>query len=108
MPIKESVTVDEVIAILNRAIDEDIIAMTALFGVRVKCNEDLSNDPTIPVRSHEDDSVTVGVMGIINGLFGYDDKTGDGVIMGTGKEGALDRFIRVDHSKRQDLTRSEP
>lgn len=70
MAIKESVTIKDVVALLNRAAKKDLVAMRSLIETRVPCNKALGDDPTILVTEEG----SVGLLGIINGLFGVDDK----------------------------------
>ena len=76
-----SVSVDDAIAVLNRAVEADREAMSQLFATRIVCNDDLADDPTIQVLSHKElvpqgplglmrDYTLVGLLGIINGIFG--------------------------------------
>lgn len=73
--IKESVTIDRTIEILNEALMLDPRAMTDLCESRVRCNDALTEHPTIqvgPTWSSKENQV--GLIGIINGLFGVDDR----------------------------------
>lgn len=80
MPIKESVTIDEAIDLLNSAIKADKRAMHNLIEARVMCNKELANHPTIQISSyHVEGQYVVGLLGILNGLFGID-KRGWGAI----------------------------
>ncbi len=77
MAIKESVTIQDVVDLLNRAAKKDLVAMRTLIETRVPCNKVLGDDPTIQVtESFEGGSrgFSVGVLGILNGIFGTDDK----------------------------------
>src|SRR6266446_4329329 len=97
--IKMTVNVDDVLALLNEARVLDPDALALLVGTRVWCNEALANHPTIQVSSSEacgdasclcedaslqttlPDGISlerkkwrVGLIGILNGLFGtYED-----------------------------------
>lgn len=100
MAIKETITIDDVIEVLNRAVKKDPDGMARLMNTRVECNSVIANDETIQVRSipkrgsvhatmdemefvEVDGGVTylVGPMGLINGLFGIDDRTRFGAIV---------------------------
>jgi len=111
MPIKESVTLDEAIAILNRALEEDRVAISELMlDHKVECNGALADDETIQVgkRLKLGESVsTVGVLGILNGLFGIDDDMYDTHYGAIGAQvdkddGTIQSFSRVDHEKVRD------
>lgn len=70
-------TPDEAIGVLNRALSADRDAMRALFSTRIACNKALADDPTIQVLKEPDGSLSVGPMGLLNGLFGIrDDRFG--------------------------------
>lgn len=83
-----SVTVLDALALLNEAVDLDHEAMRALCEGRVPCNEDLARHPTIQVSSCQSAKSTaksayrVGLIGILNGLFGIDPESGFGAIAG--------------------------
>jgi len=62
-----------VVAVLNRALESDPHAISALFENRVFCNRKLANDPTIQVREREGRSPNIGTLGIINGIVGIND-----------------------------------
>jgi hypothetical protein len=70
---RESVTKDEAIELLNAALSLDPEAMKALAFSRVECNEPLAVHPTIQVIRVGEKNM-VGLMGILNGLFGVDDR----------------------------------
>ena len=66
-----SVTVQDAVGMLNRALAADRPAIAALIANRMPCNEALADDPTIQVgRQHG--GFNVGMLGILNGLFGVD------------------------------------
>lgn len=69
---KEQITVDEVIAYLNELIEIDKPAMAALVANRVPCNRAMADHPTVQVAA-QNDGFHVGMLGIINGMFGVDD-----------------------------------
>lgn len=104
MPIKQSVTLDETICVLNRALQKDRDAISKLFLRRkVKCNDELADDETIQVGKRGN-SPTIGPIGILNGLFGIDDDmdTGYGTCYGAigarvGDDGNIVTFEKVDH-----------
>ena len=99
MPIQESVTIDEVVEVLNRANELDPHAMRTLVAHRVACNENLVKDPTIQVMAaSQKGPAAVGLVGIVNGLFGVDEK-GWGpiaVVMKGDSQGTVKEFMRID------------
>ena len=67
----EKVSVDHAVKVLNEALEMHHDAMLELINFRVPCNEELSNHPTIQVRAYDMDvKYSVGILGIINGIFG--------------------------------------
>jgi hypothetical protein len=111
MPIKESVTLDDAIAILNRALEEDRVAISELIlDHKVECNGALADDETIQVGKRlklGEPVSTVGVLGILNGLFGIDDDMYDTQYGAIGAQvdkddGTIQSFSRVDHEKVRD------
>ncbi len=68
---RTSVTVDEAITLLNQLIASDADAVTALFETRVPCNDAFADHPTVQVvQWSRTGTCTVGMLGILNGLFG--------------------------------------
>lgn len=76
---RNSVTLDETIEFLNELLKYDKPAIARLLQKRTSCNEDLSNHPTVQVGGR-DGTYVVGVLGILNGLFGIN-KNGWGEII---------------------------
>jgi len=72
--INSPLSLDKAIETLNRFVRADPEAMRLLIETRVPCNETLANDPTCQV-SGWDGTVKVGLLGILNGLYGtYDEE----------------------------------
>lgn len=90
---KLSITVDEAIALLNEAVALDRPAMAALLANRVPCNEALADHPSIQVQAQHG-GYHVGLLGIINGLFGVDDE-GKGLICYVFADGHLQGFAKT-------------
>lgn len=67
-----SVSVDHAIAVLNRAVQKDREAVQALIQNRVPCNVALAEDSTIQVGDRNG-QYSVGLLGIVNGIFGADE-----------------------------------
>lgn len=102
MAIAEVVTLREVIHLLNNLIALDPIAVKNLVENRVVCNESLCEHETVQTMFDPERKVClVGVLGVINGLFGvYDDgpKKGYGAIEAVysdDKDEKILRFRRV-------------
>ena len=115
MPIQESVSIDGVLEVLNRALLKDRVAISKLFvgsSCKVSCNKDLADDDTIQVGSAKRwnrDVSTVGALGIINGLFGVDDATGYGAIGASvdTESSTITVFHRVNHSKVREMQKKK-
>ena len=61
--------IDTAIEVLNRVHDADPSVLPTLINYRVPCNEAVADDPTVQVGEYE--GITkVGLLGIVNGLFG--------------------------------------
>lgn len=148
MPIRKKVSIDDALKVLNRALLADPKAMAALREAKVECNRKLAEDPEVqcgmkrhpgsvhdvyqddePVEVGGRNIYTVGFLGVLNGIFGIDDRTRHGALAAVyevvcpnckldAKEGskyvmgdpcpnctvplrlgALRKFIKVDHSK---------
>jgi hypothetical protein len=106
MPIKQSVTLDEVVEVLNRALEKDRGAISELIlDGKVVCNEELAEDETVQVgkkRQCGKDVHTIGVLGLLNGFFGIDDdehRTFFGAIAAHVGDDGVERFSKVDHKK---------
>lgn len=93
--IKPSVTITEVVEFLNGLNRLDPVAMTALVENRVHCNIAVADHPTVQVSTRKDEDgegYEVGLLGIINGIFGTDAK-GWGPIAAEYDEGRIIRFV---------------
>jgi hypothetical protein len=97
--IRQSITPQDAVDLLNEALQLDGDAMTKLVGQRVECNRALADHPTIQsghpdIFIGEDDPCEihcVGLLGIINGLFGIDEN-GYGAIAAHIDEGKIIKF----------------
>jgi hypothetical protein len=70
-----SVSVDDAIAVLNQIHRADPTVMPVLIGHRVPCNRELGDHPTVQVglidgADKNDQRYEVGLLGILNGIFG--------------------------------------
>ena len=68
--IRNSITVDQVLEVLNRAVAADKDALKQLLQARISCNDKLASDPEIQVGCYHTGKPTIGVLGLLNGLFG--------------------------------------
>lgn len=94
--ISKMTTLDYVIEFLNELILIDPIAMHELFlNRRVKCNKALAHHPSVQVKGHKDGSFDVGILGILNGIFGTDKDGYGGIVMvidDDGESTSIQRF----------------
>ena len=75
MAVKEKVTLDKVVDLLNQALELDPEAINELFSTRVVCKDGLADHPTIQVFTDKERGFSrVGLIGIINGIFGIDNE----------------------------------
>jgi hypothetical protein len=67
-------TAADAVDLLNQLCALDRDAMQALVAARVPCNQALGDHPTVQVGARPDDgSYTLGLLGVLNGLFGVID-----------------------------------
>ena len=90
----EVVSVDQVIELLNELVEIDAPAIAALIANRVPCNQSLADHPTVQVGAQHG-GFHVGVLGVLNGLFGTDER-GRGLITAEFVDGNLISFRRSD------------
>jgi hypothetical protein len=94
--IQETVTLDSVIDLLNEALELDQEAMSNLVSNRAECNEALAEHPTIQCSSHHvEGTYTIGLLGIINGIFGVDEDLYGAVTMVL-EDGKITKVVRTD------------
>lgn len=73
MAIRESITMKEAIDFLNSLVAKDADAVTTLIEQRVPCNQAMADHPTVQCLL-TDNGGKVGLLGILNGLFGSNDQ----------------------------------
>ena len=100
MAIRNEVTIDQVLEVLNEAVKADRHAMHALVNMHVRCNRNLLEHPTIECGKTTGGLAYVGLLGILNGLFGVYDS---GELAGRGPicavvDGADGKLVRLDRS----------
>ncbi len=88
--VKSSVKIQETVDFLNSLLTIDRVVITALFSVRISCNKDMADHPTVQVGA-EGNYYQVGMIGILNGLFGSD-KNGWGHISAEYDNGTIKNF----------------
>lgn len=70
--LRNSVSIQDTIDFLNALIDLDDAAIHGLISTRILCNEALANHSTVQVGQENNVNI-VGILGLLNGLFGIDD-----------------------------------
>ncbi len=83
--------VTSAINILNEALDRDPAAITELVNMRVPCNKQLSDHPTIHTTVIEG-VFRLGVLGLLNGALG---SSPSGVIGAEGQMNDAGRFVKI-------------
>jgi hypothetical protein len=92
--IRNSISPDDAIALLNEALELDRVGVSQLFLRTASINQALADHPTIQVGAHPDGSYYVRTLGLLNGLFGVADD-GYGPIAAEEENGLILRFIRI-------------
>lgn len=97
--IRESVSIDDVVALLNEALALDAEAISRLFLCRVPCNTALADHPTIQCGSRESiQHRVVGPLGLLNGMFGVDERGWGAICAVVENHASITRFERVSAS----------
>ena len=68
----KNISVADVVNYLNDLLIIDPIAINGLFSLRISCNAEMRDHPTIQVGTLGKTFGIVGIIGILNGLFGTD------------------------------------
>lgn len=93
--LKETISRKEAIEYLNSILWADPEAINQLFlANRVQCNETLAGHESAQV-GFDDGKYLIGTLGVINGLFGVDEK-GMGAIAALCYEGKISGFISTE------------
>lgn len=96
--IKNSVSIQEVIEFLNELVEINQEAVENLIEQRVECNKKLADHPTVQVTAYDGEHPKVGLLGVLNGLFGANEE-GWGPIMAVFDEHKLIGFQRTIRKK---------
>lgn len=99
---EQDAIIDRVIAELNSALQADPVAITTLCGIRVPCNETLTNHPTVQVWCPPNACATVAVIGLLNSTLDAvvgstaEQRDGNGFVAGAWnyQTGVLEKFVR--------------
>lgn len=97
--------VQTAIEVLNRIHAADPSVLPALIAHRVPCNRAVADDPTVQVGKIDgtDDEWEVGLLGIVNGLYGVQGPKGVGFIAAH-----YDDEHRLTHFTYNELSRDAP
>jgi hypothetical protein len=68
--LKETIEIDDEIQLLNELLKLDPIAINSLVDQRIFCNNSIANHPTVQVSSVDQNTTKLGILGVLNGLFG--------------------------------------
>ena len=100
IPKRDEVTVEQVVELLNQALEADDVALTDLIQTRVACNEKLAKHSSIQVglapgcdQGDKKLFYEVGILGLLNGLFGIDEKQWGAIAAEMDKAGHIHRFV---------------
>jgi len=72
--IQETISVEQTLEFLNEALKTDPDAVQRLFEKKAVCNDAMAGHPTIQVDCADKGFPKFGVLGLLNGLFGIDEK----------------------------------
>lgn len=89
--LKETVTQQEAIDFLNELLKIDRETVQKLIKNRIICNKDLAYHSTVQVQRNGNNYV-VGLLGILNGLFGTDDAGYGAIASLENSDGTILRF----------------
>jgi hypothetical protein len=91
------VTVDDALAVLQQIFEMDPEAIAKMLAVRVPCNERLAGHSTVQVSEDAPGQFTVGVMGLLNGIFGVRTNMAGYLAYILEQDGRVSGFCRTDH-----------
>ena len=89
----KEVFADAAIEVLNRALKADPEAVQALIEYRHPCNNDMAHDPTIQCEEPISNTYRVGVLGLINGIIGVNERNW-GLVCAVFEDGKIEKFIK--------------
>lgn len=100
MSIKESITVQDACDLLNEYLSLDYPSCSRLITHRVNCNKAISDHPTIQTKDFPGRSKwRVGVLGLLNGMFGADDNSVGAISYELDPEGRIVHFLPTPERK---------
>ena len=93
--IKEAVTIQDAIDLLNDLLKLDYDCISRLITTRLYCNDQIVNHPTVTVYSEASGSASLGLMGMINGLFGTNENGAGPICFEIGEDGKISNFKKT-------------
>ena len=95
MTIKNEITLQDTVDFLNYMLKADSFVTNALFSMRFPCNKEIRFSPTIQVGLLNNIAPVVGMIGVLNGLFGTDED-GWGKIAANYEGHTISEFVLLD------------
>lgn len=114
-----TITADDAVAFLNHLLELDPSAVAAIFKHRVRCNEALAAHPSVQVRAGSlkgdadartgaeklaIDEYDVSILGVLNGLFGVDERGWGFIAAQYEDDGTISRFVRTPNTPKERRT----
>ena len=98
-------SIDRAVAVLNEALAADTEAVERLLQFRAPCNGRLAAHPTIQVGPAVSDGsvATLGVLGLINGLFGCGAGGSGYIAVNVAEGGRIIGFVRIRENEARDV-----
>lgn len=91
--IKRLITAQDVCDLMNDLLQLDRSCVNEMIKTRFRCNQDTADHPTVQVRKYpEDEYFTVGLIGILNGLFGIREDGFGGLCYECDEDGNVIKF----------------
>ena len=91
--LKNSINPQDVCDLLNELLKLDYHCVKTLVSHRVRCNEAIAGHPTVQVQKFIDDEhPKVGLIGILNGLFGIREDGVGAICCETNESGKIIKF----------------
>lgn len=100
--LRKQIKPKEVIVYLNNLLKIDRLAIEILFNIRVLCNGRLAKHPTVQVGKFSS-RYAVGIVGIINGMFGVDGNEWGCIAIDLSKNNKIKKFRLV---RKSDIPKS--
>jgi hypothetical protein len=98
--INETVSIDDVIKFLNDLLKLDYDLMYEFVMNRKKCNDKVAGHETIQVQLNAgDENLTVGLIGLLNGIFGKDEEGWGPIACVIEDDGKISGFERTPATK---------